>query len=366
MEDKVAKDKISVIVPVYNAENYLNDTLNDLCMQTYEKIEIILIDDGSSDGSWNIIQDYAKKDDRIKVLSVKNGGPSKARNIGLELASGEYIRFIDADDRIPYDSMERMISIFQSHENIDLVLGNYICNPMKNYFLGDVFTEGIVTPEKFVCHFIKFLKSFYYGVPWNKLYRKEIIDQYGIRFDESIIWCEDFLFNVEYFEKCRAMYYINCTNGIYKYCIRETSITGELFERKHGVNFQRISALRYDNARKFCDKYGMGELFELEWKFASLYDELSAAVKKKYSKSFRSRYKEFKRLISQEGVYQYVCARQDEFDLKVWKDIKCAIERQHYLKPFLFFLLKGYMVTYFNPVMPLIRRWLQPILPKSL
>lgn len=366
MKKGIVKKKISVIIPVYNAEEYLEDLLNDLCLQTYADMEILIINDGSTDSSWDIICKHMREDKRINAVSVENGGPSKARNIGLDMAEGEYIRFVDADDRLPYDSMEQMINVFLVNDDIDLVLGNYICEPMKNYFLGDVFAEGFVEPERFVCHFIKFLKSFYYGVPWNKLYRKEIIDYYNIRFNEKIIWCEDFLFNVDYFEKCRAMYYINLKNGVYKYCIHESGITGELVDKKKAINFKEISSLRYEKAKKYCAKYGMEDLFDSEWKFASLYDELSAATKKKYSRSFRKRYREFKRLLSQDGVYCYVYVRQEDFDMKVWKEIKYAIEKQRYLKPFLFFWVKGYMVTYFDLLMPLLRKYFQPILPKSL
>lgn len=364
--DMVEQEKISVIVPVYNAETYLNNTLEDLCNQTYSNIEIFLVDDGSTDKSWSIIQEYEKKDIRIKAIKIKNSGPSKARNIGLEMASGEYIRFIDADDRIPLDSMEKMIKIYQNNKDVDLVVGNYICQPMKNYFTGDVFQEGRVEPEKFVCHFIKFMKSFYYGVPWNKLYKNEIVSKYKIRFDESVIWCEDFLFNIEYFDKCKGMYYINSQNGIYKYCIRENGITGELVDKKKCVDFKRISSLRYDKAKQYCKQFGLEELFELEWKCASLYDELSAATKKKYSKSYRKRYQKFKELLCKEGVYQYVCIRQESFDLKVWKYIKKAIEKKRFLGPFMLFLFKGYMVTYFNGIMPILRKCFQPLLPKSL
>lgn len=97
--------KISIIVPLYNAGKYIEQTIEDLITQTYQNIEIIMINDGSVDKSEDIVRKYAREDDRIKVISIENQGPSKARNVGLDLATGDYIRFVDADDRIPRDSM---------------------------------------------------------------------------------------------------------------------------------------------------------------------------------------------------------------------------------------------------------------------
>ena len=107
---KVSEKIVSIIIPVYNAEHYLEDILNDLILQTYQKIEIIIINDGSKDGSADIIREYARKDNRIQYVLTENGGPSRARNLGLSIAQGDYIRFIDADDRLPLNSIQNMVS----------------------------------------------------------------------------------------------------------------------------------------------------------------------------------------------------------------------------------------------------------------
>ena len=90
---------ISIIIPVYNAGKYLDKLLSDVTNQTYQNLEIVVINDGSNDESPQILEDFSKKDARIKVISVKNGGVSKARNIGIDNANGKLIRFVDADDR---------------------------------------------------------------------------------------------------------------------------------------------------------------------------------------------------------------------------------------------------------------------------
>ena len=117
--------KISIIVPLYNAEKYIEQTIEDLITQTYQNIEIIMINDGSVDKSEDIVRKYAREDDRIKVISIENQGPSKARNVGLDLATGDYIRFVDADDRIPRDSMEQLMQPYLDDSELDLVIGNY-------------------------------------------------------------------------------------------------------------------------------------------------------------------------------------------------------------------------------------------------
>lgn len=126
--------KISIIVPLYNAGKYIEQTIEDLITQTYQNIEIIMINDGSVDKSEDIVRKYAREDDRIKVISIENQGPSKARNVGLDLATGDYIRFVDADDRIPRDSMEQLMQPYLDDSELDLVIGNYRTIPEMGYF----------------------------------------------------------------------------------------------------------------------------------------------------------------------------------------------------------------------------------------
>ena len=113
--------KISIIVPVYNTEKYLGVCLDSLISQTYKDIEIICVDDGSTDNSLQILNDYAAKDSRIKILTQKNQGPSVARNLGLEKAKGEYITFVDSDDWVSIDMCEKIYSK-AIDTNADLVL----------------------------------------------------------------------------------------------------------------------------------------------------------------------------------------------------------------------------------------------------
>ena len=105
--------KVSVIVPVYNVENYLEECVNSILNQTYENLEIILVDDGSTDNCPQICDDWAKKDKRIKVIHKANGGVSSARNVGLDNATGEYIGFVDSDDYIDITMYEKMLKLLK-------------------------------------------------------------------------------------------------------------------------------------------------------------------------------------------------------------------------------------------------------------
>ena len=110
------QDLISVIVPVYNVENYLKRCLDSIINQTYQNIEIILIDDGSTDNSGNLCEDYKKIDNRIKVVHKTNGGLSDARNTGIKKAKGKYITFVDSDDYVEYDYVEYLYNLIKKYD----------------------------------------------------------------------------------------------------------------------------------------------------------------------------------------------------------------------------------------------------------
>ena len=148
------KDLVSIIVPVYNAGKYLRNILQDLLVQTYKNNEIIVIDDGSTDDSLEIIKEFARLDKRVKVVEIENSGAANARNIGLELAIGEYIRFVDADDRVPPESIEKMVSVYIENQNIDLVIGNYQAVPERGFYMGNDLESKVFMKDEFAKRFV--------------------------------------------------------------------------------------------------------------------------------------------------------------------------------------------------------------------
>lgn len=210
---------ISIIVPVYNTENYLEKCLYSLVNQTYKNIEIIIIDDGSPDNSMNIIQKFVLADNRVKVISQKNQGLSGARNTGMNNANGDYIMFIDSDDWIEIDTCEKAINASEKY-NADVVFWSYIkefSNSQKDNYLFDkteiIWSEkninqlsrrmvGLVGDELANPQSIDNLVT-----AWGKLYKKSVIGD--VRFtDTKIIGTEDALFNIEVFLGINSAVYI--------------------------------------------------------------------------------------------------------------------------------------------------------------
>lgn len=212
---------VSVIVPVYNSELYLGRCLDSVIKQTYRDLQIILVDDGSKDKSSEICEQYALKDDRIEVYHLENRGVSNTRNYALTKVRGEYVQFVDSDDKIKLNMVETMVRAIEK-SNADMAVCNYvkdfddihICNARLEF-------PGIYTNKEYLLNTLRDPGHHYYGVVWNKLYRSSIIARNKIRFDESVDLGEDFIFNLSYLlnsEKVKvciqSLYYYNKSRDI--------------------------------------------------------------------------------------------------------------------------------------------------------
>lgn len=177
----------SIIVPVYNTEQFLDKCVSSILAQTYNDFELILVDDGSTDNSPNMCDIYAEKDFRIKVIHKKNGGVSSARNCGIDAAKGTYIWFVDSDDYIEPFSLQRLFEVQNSH-NAEL----YVFN---NRSVCELSTENIND------FFRKYYFTYALGFePWNKLYKRDIIKANNLQFDTQEKIGEDLLFNINYYK----------------------------------------------------------------------------------------------------------------------------------------------------------------------
>lgn len=229
---------ISAIIPVYKVEKYIHRCIASVMNQTYNNIEIILVDDGSPDECGAICDDYAKKDSRIKVIHKENGGVSSARNLGLTLARGEYIVFVDSDDYIAKDMYEVLIND-SINSGADVVFCGYTMVDESENVISTCAPKQEGSKET-----IQALKQIigavdgglYYGTgPWNKLIKKACISD--IRFDERISVSEDALFLVEVIQKCSKIYLD--PEPLYFYVQREGSAY-----HTSGVTKQKIDNLR--------------------------------------------------------------------------------------------------------------------------
>jgi glycosyltransferase involved in cell wall biosynthesis len=190
---------VSVIIPIYNAEDYLKRCLDSLINQTLQDIEIILVNDGSLDESGYICKMYEKKDSRVKVIHKNNGGVSMARNSGIEIATGRFISFLDSDDWVDSNFLDVLVKNAIGH-NSDMVVcgyrsvfedGKIIKHKMDNDLIV-IERNGI---SKYLISFLQFKHTF---SVWNKLYRKDLIKKHAINFDPQISFGEDLLFNLIY------------------------------------------------------------------------------------------------------------------------------------------------------------------------
>lgn len=227
MEEK--RPLISVIVPVYKVEEYLPACVDSILAQTYENLEIILVDDGSPDNCGKMCDEYAEKDSRIKVVHKENGGASSARNTGLDLASGEYISFIDSDDSVHPRTLEELYKKLLQ-EDADISSCSYIRCSTPDEKVPDDFTEEkrfVFSCEEALCALV-YRKHF--GVQiWAKLYRSEVLK--NVRFDPSIVVAEDALFLSEAILNSRKVVFF--TRPLYNYLQRDTSVMHARFGDRH-------------------------------------------------------------------------------------------------------------------------------------
>nr|WP_290441631.1 glycosyltransferase [Clostridium estertheticum] len=242
---------VSIIVPVYNSEKYIEKCIMSILNQTYKYIELILINDGSIDNSGQLCDTFAKLDNRIKVEHMKNLGVSSARNKGIKAATGKFIQFVDSDDYIEPNMIETLIN--EINRNIDLVFCGYTrVSKGKN---GEINIKAIslnkqvnMTKKTFLNEFGILFKHYYINYLWNKLYVVDIIKKYNLEFDSLINWGEDLIFNLQYLEHCGNITIID--KQLYNYVnYNDNSITStfnkELYNNQNNM---------YKSVRKFLIK----------------------------------------------------------------------------------------------------------------
>lgn len=215
--------KVSVIVPVYNSEQYLSDCLNSLKKQTLREIEFIVINDGSSDKSFQLMQKFAKGDKRFRIFEQENKGIGKTRNRGMLLAKGQYVGFVDSDDYVSSNYFEKLYNKAQMYD-ADVVI---IANVMKFDRHHWEAMELLITPyvQQKVLTDISFLVGVS-GQQWDKIYKKEFLETNGIKSYEGRLWFED-----EWFSTLTAVYArkaVVTDETIYYYRYNPKGITASL------------------------------------------------------------------------------------------------------------------------------------------
>lgn len=218
--------KISVIVPVYNIASYISQCIDSIINQSYKNLEIILVNDGSNDNSLDIISQYAKNDNRIKIIDKPNGGLSSARNAGMEISTGDYISFIDGDDWISHDMYQKLVEKATYNNNPDILVFG-----IKRYWSTE--KETILSyemPEKVFNGLDFYNQSRYYVNAWSKIYKRVYLKEKEIKFIEGIIY-EDIPFTIPCIIEAASVLYIDEPFYYYRQA-REGSILNTINEKR--------------------------------------------------------------------------------------------------------------------------------------
>lgn len=236
--EQIVQNKVSIIVPVYKVERELDRCVQSLFKQTYNNLEIILVDDGSPDKCPELCENYAEMDKRVKVIHKENGGLSDARNAGLKQATGEYILYVDSDDYIDLDTCERFIKA-ASNQKIDIIVGNAIMEKPdgKEMMIHSATPSGITyTAKQFIMSAVKAYQ--WYAPAWLNMYRRDFLLDNQLYFKKGIYF-EDVQMLPRVFLRAKK---ITCIDGtFYHYIIRENSImTSQKDEKKKNDSIQNL------------------------------------------------------------------------------------------------------------------------------
>ncbi len=257
---------VSVIVPVYNARESLLNCVSSICKQTYSNLEIILVDDGSDDGSYSLCKQLSNEDKRIISLHQSNQGVSSARNIGLRSMHGDYIMFVDADDYLKEDACERLLYEIKT-KGCDVVLSNKIFKGrygIKHNTLYDVKELNRNRPNE-IDLFILDLFTHHYDEHMNnvpylscgvtaKIFSSKLINSNNIEFDESCHFGEDVLFNMECFQRASSIIYIDYDS--YVFCNNASSST-----HRYRKDWKELQELFVDRIDRFVELNNKDERF---------------------------------------------------------------------------------------------------------
>jgi len=222
---------VSVIVPVYNSAAFLHRCLDSVIAQSYASFELILVNDGSIDGSGEICERYAAADPRIRVIHQPNGGPGAARNLGLDVAQGQFVALIDADDWLEVTYLERLLGASRGQ---DLVVCGYVREHPNHREPRLLRYEGTIDRATLLEQ--TFCTSLLTPGCWNKLLRRDLLESVNLRFEPEMPWGDDMLFLARYYLLCRHIYYIN--QVLYHYRLNPLSLMKAVYTRRQFADAQ--------------------------------------------------------------------------------------------------------------------------------
>ena len=250
----MAQPLVSIIVPVYNGEKTIERCLRSIQNQSYSNIEVLVVNDGSSDHTERIIRKYAQRDSRFRYIEKENSGVSDSRNVAMAEAKGDYFQFVDGDDWLVKQATEEFVNTALTY-GCDMVISDFyrVCG-RRIYTKGHIDAGPVITRMKYAEYMMEAPANFYYGVLWNKFFRADIIRTFALKCSTQLDWCEDFQFNLEYLQ------YVGKVGVIRKPLYYYVKTKGSLVDTQ--VNFQqsiRTKRILFDHYR---DLYKAIDLYE--------------------------------------------------------------------------------------------------------
>ena len=287
--------EISVIIPIFNSEKYLRDCLDSVIGQTFTDIEIICINDGSTDASSTILEEYGKSDERIRIFNQENGGSSSARNAGLDNANGKYIYFADSDDYLEADTLEKCYNLSEE-KNLDLLIFKLVAfnneTGERNYTYSDMpflldLGDRVFGFEDIRDDLLKIDVTLY-----TKLFRSELLE--NVRFEEGLIF-EDNLFYIEYIFRAKRIYF--CDECLYNRRVHEHSLISSASKNYMDIIpiFNKINdrILEFGYYDEFKERLFMRKMDGIDYRYGLINPEYKSLFFDEIKRDFISKYDEY-------------------------------------------------------------------------
>lgn len=303
---------ISVIVPIYNRENKIRRCVDSIRRQTYQDLEIILVDDGSKDGSLQVCRQMQEEDSRIRVLHQENAGVSAARNCGIANATGEYIAFVDSDDMIPENYYASMMEAAEEYgKQCHIIVGAELrtehgvesVRQYKDEELSLVSMEALPT----------LLRTLLVHSIWNVLFRSEVIRAANLKFKVGMNFGEDFLFHVQYLKSAAVTGVVVLNRVYYQYCLE----VGESLTQKYHPQYFEYNQWTYEAVEELCHQAGVSRdgwkiVEEMYWGTCNL--ALKQSMDKNNIASLVVRVHRTKEILCNENVQKVIEARKTQYN----------------------------------------------------
>lgn len=249
---------VTVIVPVYNGEKVIERCLTSIRNQTFKNMEVLVVDDGSTDHTERVLSKVEAADSRFRILDKSNSGVSDSRNLAIAQSRGKYIQFVDSDDWLVRTATQQLVKAAEDHQS-DMVITDFyrVIGHMITH-KGHIPREGVISRKEYAEFMMKAPANFYYGVLWNKFFRADIIKENGLFCSTKLDWCEDFQFNLEFLQYARSIYVLQ--NPLYYYVKTKGSLVDTKVNLRTSIKTKQILFEYYKELYQALDLYDKNRL----------------------------------------------------------------------------------------------------------